>query len=82
MSGRTSGVFCATSSDAESLSKTALTFNGELREECLNTKQFLSIADARSKIEAWRTGDNHLRAHGVLKQEHGGVLGCGNEGGD
>jgi transposase InsO family protein len=29
-------------------------FNGKLRDECLNASQFLSIADARSKIEAWR----------------------------
>jgi len=27
-------------------------FNGKLRDECLNASQFLSIADARSKIEA------------------------------
>jgi putative transposase len=29
-------------------------FNGKLRDECLNANQFLSIEDARSKIEAWR----------------------------
>jgi Integrase core domain len=27
-------------------------FNGKLRDECLNANQFLSIDDARSKIEA------------------------------
>jgi len=29
-------------------------FNGKLRDECLNANQFLSIDDARCKIEAWR----------------------------
>jgi putative transposase len=28
-------------------------FNGRLRDECLNANQFLSIDDARCKIEAW-----------------------------
>ena len=30
-------------------------FNGRLREECLNAHWFLSLDDARAKIEAWRT---------------------------
>ncbi|MET3438812.1 transposase InsO family protein [Sphingomonas sp. 1185] len=29
-------------------------FNGRLRDECLNSHWFLSLADARAKIEAWR----------------------------
>ena len=29
-------------------------FNGRLRDECLNVNQFVSIDDARAKIEAWR----------------------------
>ncbi len=29
-------------------------FNGRLRQECLNEHWFLSLADARSKIEQWR----------------------------
>ena len=33
-------------------------FNGRLRDECLNTHWFLSLDDARSKIEAWRTDFN------------------------
>jgi putative transposase len=36
-------------------------FNGKLRDECLNVNQFLSIEDARSKIEAWRMDYNHQR---------------------
>jgi putative transposase len=28
-------------------------FNGRFRDECLNTHWFFSLADARSKIDAW-----------------------------
>ena len=30
--------------------------NGRLRDECLNTHWFLSLADGRGKIETWRGG--------------------------
>jgi putative transposase len=30
-------------------------FNGRLRDECLNVNQFMSIDDAQAKIEAWRS---------------------------
>jgi putative transposase len=33
-------------------------FNGRLRDECLNVHQFTSIEDARTKIEAWRIDYN------------------------
>jgi putative transposase len=36
-------------------------FNGRLRDECLNTHWFLSLADARAKIEAWRRDYNESR---------------------
>ena len=42
-------------------------FNGRLREECLNAHWFLSLDDARSKIEAWRTFYNEARPHTALK---------------
>ena len=41
-------------------------FNGRLRDECLNVHQFLSLADARVKIEAWRVDYNQVRPHGSL----------------
>ena len=41
-------------------------FNGKLRDECLNANQFLSIEDARSKIEAWRVDYNVHRPHSGL----------------
>jgi putative transposase len=31
-----------------------VSFNGRLRDDCLNANSFLSLDDARSKIEAWR----------------------------
>ena len=41
-------------------------FNGRLRDECLNTHWFLSLDDARSKIEAWRRHYNEDRPHTSL----------------
>jgi putative transposase len=41
-------------------------FNGRLRDECLNVHQFLSIEDARVKIEAWRRDYNEHRPHSSL----------------
>ena len=41
-------------------------FNGRLRDECLNVHQFVSIADAQAKIEAWRRDYNQYRPHGSL----------------
>jgi putative transposase len=41
-------------------------FNGRLRDECLNVHAFESIEDARQKLEAWRNGYNQHRPHGSL----------------
>ena len=41
-------------------------FNGRLRDECLNVHQFLSLADAKDKLDAWRQDYNHCRPHGSL----------------
>lgn len=41
-------------------------FNGRLRDECLNTHWFLSLADARAKIEPWRRHYNESRPHTSL----------------
>jgi putative transposase len=41
-------------------------FNARLRAECLNASWFLSLADARDRIEAWRCGYNHDRPHSAL----------------
>jgi putative transposase len=41
-------------------------FNGRLRDECLNVHQFTPIDDAKAKIEAWRVDDNQRRPHSSL----------------
>ena len=41
-------------------------FNGRFREECLNESWFLSLEDAREKVEAWRQFYNRERPHGSL----------------
>jgi len=43
-------------------------FNGRLRDECLNVHQFLSLADAQAIIEAWRVDYNQRRPHSSLGQ--------------
>lgn len=41
-------------------------FNGSFRDECLNVNWFLSIQDARQKIEAWRRDYNEFRPHSSI----------------
>lgn len=41
-------------------------FNGRLRDECLNDQVFVSLEDAKEKIEDWRMDYNHHRPHGSL----------------
>jgi len=41
-------------------------FNGRLRQECLNENWFLSLQDAMEKIESWRQHYNEERPHGSL----------------
>ena len=44
-------------------------FNGKFRDECLNEHWFLSVAEARTIIEAWRQDYNTVRPHGSLGQQ-------------
>ena len=41
-------------------------FNGSFRDECLNVNWFLSIDDAREKINAFKEDYNHFRPHSAL----------------
>jgi len=41
-------------------------FNGKFRDECLNENWFMSVAEAREKIEAWRRDYNQVRPHSAL----------------
>jgi putative transposase len=42
-------------------------FNGKLRDECLNQNAFMSLADARDSIERWRQDYNRERPHSSLR---------------
>jgi putative transposase len=62
-------------------------FNGKFRDECLNEHWFVSLADAKAVIEAWRVDYNTVRPHASLGQQTpaayaaaacaGPRLGCG-----
>ncbi len=41
-------------------------FNGKFRAECLNTHWFMSLEDAREKMEAWRRDYNEVRPHSAI----------------
>jgi len=41
-------------------------FNGRLRDECLNQHWFLSLDEARAVTEAWKEDYNRVRPHGAL----------------
>jgi len=41
-------------------------FNGRFRAECLNANWFLTLADAREKMEAWLRYYNEDRPHGAI----------------
>src|SRR5208282_3015094 len=41
-------------------------FNGRLRDECLNVEVFFTLADVRDKLERWRHDYNQVRPHSAL----------------
>jgi len=41
-------------------------FNGRLRDECLNENWFVNLAQAKQKIEEWRKDYNQVRPHSAL----------------
>jgi putative transposase len=44
----------------------AESFNGRLRDECLNTNWFMNLKHAREVIEDWRRDYNEVRPHSSL----------------
>jgi putative transposase len=46
----------------------AESFNGRLRDECLNTNWFLNMKQAKEVIENWRQDYNQVRPHSSLQQ--------------
>lgn len=47
----------------------AESFNGRLRDECLNESWFVSLPDAQRTIEAWRIDYNEIRPHSGLANQ-------------
>jgi putative transposase len=45
-------------------------FNGKLRDECLNEQVFSSLAEARRIIECWRIDYNTARPHSTGTARH------------
>ena len=41
-------------------------FNGRLRDECLNENAFASLEEAQGVIERWRDDYNRVRPHSAL----------------
>ena len=41
-------------------------FNGRLRDECLNVEWFTTLEEAREKLAVWRAHYNHQRPHSAL----------------
>jgi putative transposase len=44
-------------------------FNGRLRDECLNVEVFFTLADVREKLERWREDYNQVRPHSALNDQ-------------
>ena len=42
-------------------------FNGRLREECLNVHRFEDVTDVRAKMQGWKQGYDEDRPHRALK---------------
>lgn len=59
-------------------------FNGKLRDECLNVEVFFTLADARRKLDFWHYDYNHQRPHSALADrtpaEFAAICSGGNDG--
>lgn len=44
-------------------------YNGKLRDECLNIKEFWSLTQARMTITDWKEKYNHHRRHSSLRYQ-------------
>ena len=44
-------------------------FNGRLRDECLNETAFSSLSEARSLLAEWQSDYNHVRPHSALANQ-------------
>jgi putative transposase len=44
-------------------------FNGRLRDECLNVEVFFTLEDVREKLARWQADDNLSRPHSALRDQ-------------
>ena len=44
-------------------------FNGRLRDECLNIEVFFTLEDVREKLAHWQQDYNLVRPHSALKDQ-------------
>jgi putative transposase len=44
-------------------------FNGRLRDECLNVEVFFTLDDARKKLARWQEGSNFTRPHSAPQDQ-------------
>ena len=51
-------------------------FNGKLRDECLNSHVFASVAEAQVVLEAWRDDYNAVRPHSALQDRTPAAMGA------
>ncbi len=51
-------------------------FNGKLRDECLNENLFINLPEAKRLIEGWRKEYNSERPHSALKGQTPNELAC------
>ena len=51
-------------------------FNGKLRDECLNSHVFISVADAQAILDAWREDYNLVRPHSSLHDRTPAAVGA------
>ena len=51
-------------------------FNGKLRDECLNSHVFASVAEAQAVLDAWREDYNHVRPHSALQDRTPAAVGA------
>jgi putative transposase len=51
-------------------------FNGRMRDECLNEHVFMTLAEAQPIVEAWRIDYNTIRPHGRLGRFPPAVFGA------
>lgn len=54
-------------------------FNGSFQDKCLNAHWFLSLIDAKEKIERWREENNTFRPHSLLSVRTPDEVGEGSE---